>query len=86
MVPASPHPRGSTNLSKTRRLTVSPSAGGRLRVSCSIISFFFRLLEKEREEYERKAKASRQTDRDVCNVHEGQAHWEEQGLKPHHQA
>ena len=50
-------PRGSTNLSKTRRLIVSLSPGGSFRVSCSIVSFFFRLFRKEREECERKAEA-----------------------------
>lgn len=51
------HPRGSTNLSKTRRLIVSLSPGGSFRVSCSIVSFFFRLFRKEREECERKTEA-----------------------------
>jgi hypothetical protein len=43
------HPRRVTNLSKTRRLTVSLVAGGRLKVPWRIISFFLRLWRKESE-------------------------------------
>lgn len=71
------HPRGSTNLSKTRRLTVSLATGGRFRVSCSIVSFFFRLLRKKQEECERKAEAPRETDKDMTDRHEGPAHGEQ---------